>query len=449
MLQIFGCFLSILNRDNVFRVSLWARVVQNGTIQNMRQKLFICIFLIGSVVSAFAQGLHKSDTVSMRVYYRQGYSTFDPLYKDNEKNLQRFLSQVRSIQQDSMARIRTMRIVAGASPEGSYKANQVLSQKRAASIATVLGQYMPEMRDFFRIEPVGIDWGGLEQLVAQSDMPYRDDVLSVLRNTPEWVIKDGVVVDSRKRQLGMMHNGKAWWYMYDHFFPELRGAGGRIVCEVEYVPEPVVPIAEPIVKRPADSVIRMPDPVIEQPEPVTVHTPQPFYMALKTNLLYDVALVPNLGIEFYVGSGWSLTADGMFAWWKTDKKHYYWRVYGGEFSVRKYFGRAAQQKPLSGHHLGLYGQLLTYDFELGGTGYLSKLSYGGGIEYGYSFPIGRRFNLDLGVGVGYLGGEYKKYVPMDDHYVWQQTRQRHWIGPTKAEISLVWLIGRGNYNKRK
>ena len=93
--------------------------MQHGTIQNMRQKLFICIFLIGSVVSAFAQGLHKSDTVSMRVYYRQGYSTFDPLYKDNEKNLQRFLSQVRSIQQDSMARIRTMRIVAEELPARS------------------------------------------------------------------------------------------------------------------------------------------------------------------------------------------------------------------------------------------------------------------------------------------------------------------------------------------
>ncbi|MCD8273384.1 MAG: DUF3575 domain-containing protein, partial [Alistipes sp.] len=25
----------------------------------------------------------------------------------------------------------------------------------------------------------------------------------------------------------------------------------------------------------------------------------------------------------------------------------------------------------------------------------------------------------------------------------------HWFGPTKAEISLVWLLGRGNYNEKK
>ncbi|MFK2066771.1 DUF3575 domain-containing protein, partial [Bacteroides fragilis] len=34
-------------------------------------------------------------------------------------------------------------------------------------------------------------------------------------------------------------------------------------------------------------------------------------------------------------------------------------------------------------------------------------------------------------------------------YVRKETRQRHWFGPTKAEISLVWLIGRGNYNEKK
>lgn len=34
-------------------------------------------------------------------------------------------------------------------------------------------------------------------------------------------------------------------------------------------------------------------------------------------------------------------------------------------------------------------------------------------------------------------------------YIWQSTKQRHWFGPTKAEVSLIWLIGRGNYNEKK
>lgn len=70
------------------------------------------------------------------------------------------------------------------------------------------------------------------------------------------------------------------------------------------------------------------------------------------------------------------------------------------------------------------------------------------MEYGYALPIARRLNIDFVLGVGYWGGKYHTYNPRDGHYVWQSTRQRHWFGPTKAEISLVWLLGRGNTNKK-
>ena len=112
--------------------------------------------------------------------------------------------------------------------------------------------------------------------------------------------------------------------------------------------------------------------------------------------------------------------------------------------------RKASEKPLTGHHVGLYGQIVTYDFELGGKGYLGdKWSYGGGVAYGYSLPVGHRFNVDFTLGIGYLGGLYKEYIPLDGHYVWQTTKKRRWFGPTKAGISLVWLIGRGNYSRKK
>ena len=66
-----------------------------------------------------------------------------------------------------------------------------------------------------------------------------------------------------------------------------------------------------------------------------------------------------------------------------------------------------------------------------------KMNYAVGLEYGYSLPVARRLNLDFVIGLGYWGGEYHTYDPVDDHYVWKETRQRHWFGPTKAEISLV------------
>ena len=164
-------------------------------------------------------------------------------------------------------------------------------------------------------------------------------------------------------------------------------------------------------------------------------------MAVKTNMLYDLAMTPNIGVEFHLGKGWSIGANWAYAWWKNDDKAFYWRVYGGEIDVRKYFGKQAKERPLSGHHIGIYGQGLTYDFDLGKTGIISEFSYGAGVEYGYSLPVTKSLNIDFGVGFGYLGGEYKVYDPMDGCYVWKETRQRHWFGPTRAEISLVWLIG--------
>lgn len=174
------------------------------------------------------------------------------------------------------------------------------------------------------------------------------------------------------------------------------------------------------------------------------------YLSLKTNGLYDVLLIPNIGIEVAFKQTWSISTNWMYAWWSNDKKHNFWRIYGGNLELRYWLGRKAQEKPLQGHHVGVYGQLLTYDFEHGGRGYLGdKWSYAVGLSYGYSHPISRRLNLDFSIGIGYLGGNYQEYLPMDDSYVWQSTKKRKWFGPTNAEVSLVWLLGHGNVNKKK
>lgn len=177
---------------------------------------------------------------------------------------------------------------------------------------------------------------------------------------------------------------------------------------------------------------------------------RPFYMSVKNNMLFDLATVPNIGVEFYIARNWTVAANWHYAWWRGDTKHIYWRTYGGDMSVRKYFGKAAKEKPLTGHHLGVYGQMITYDFELGGRGYLAdRWSWAAGLEYGYSLPVARRLNIEFTLGAGYHWGKYAEYLPIDGHYVWQSTKRRRYIGPTKCEISLVWLLGCGNWNKEK
>lgn len=112
-------------------------------------------------------------------------------------------------------------------------------------------------------------------------------------------------------------------------------------------------------------------------------------------------------------------------------------------------GRQPKSHYRDTHHLGVYAQGLTFDFETGGKGYLSNFSYGFGLEYGYSLPVAKRLNIDFGLCIGYGGGKYKVYEPEDDCYVYKETKQRHWFGPTRAEISLIWLLGNGNQNSKK
>lgn len=429
----------------------------------MRKRLlFLPLLLLLSAGSLAAQEALSRDTAAVKVYFRQGYATLDSMFRDNGSRLDSFARRLASFRADTAYRIRSVRVVSGASPEGSSKINTSLSERRAAAIRSYLEKRVSLGGYIFEVKSRGVDWKGLARLVGASDMPYREEVLDILENTPEWVTRGGKVVDSRKSRLQRLHAGEAWRYMEERFFPELRASGVLLVFEAEPVvkipePEPVVPRRDTVVVERRDTVEVVRRDTVMLRDTVVVE-PKPFYMALKTNLLYDAVLVPNIGAEFYLGRGWSVGGNWMYTWWKNDRRHNYWRIYGGELDIRKYFGRRAKEKPLTGHHLGLYGQLFTYDFETGGTGYLGgkpggtlweKMNYAVGLEYGYSLPVARRLNFDFVIGVGYWGGEYQTYAPADGHYVWKETRRRHWFGPTKAEISLVWLIGRGNYNKEK
>lgn len=168
-------------------------------------------------------------------------------------------------------------------------------------------------------------------------------------------------------------------------------------------------------------------------------------VALRTNLAYDVLVVPNIGLEVGLPMNFTIAADWFGNWIRSDKNNVSWQGYGGYLTLRYYFGKQAKECPFTGHHVGIYGSGLTFDVELGGKGYQqAKFGFGGGVEYGYSLPIRSNICFDFNLGLGYQGGEYKTYQPANDgtgHFIWESTRLRNWWGPTKVEISLKWLIG--------
>ena len=398
--------------------------------------------LLAMLLVASAKAKAEGDTLRSRIYFPVGVSKIDHSFQGNGVRLEFMIRDIHARMKQS--RLRKVRLSAGASVEGNSALNMRLSDERLQSLSDVFHERLSVPDSIYEYHSLGENWQGLLALVERSDMPHRDETLNILRNTPEWVTERGHVVDSRKRQLMNLRGGSVWHYMEKYFFPELRNCS-VVECEFEPIasrPEPTV-VREVLTVR--DTLI-LRDTVCPADE---LPAPRPLYLAAKTNLLYDAALVPNVGLELSLGQGWSVGGNWMYAHWSNDARHRYWQIYGGELEVRRYFGGRAVEKPLQGHHVGLYAQAVTYDFETGGKGYLSDFAYGVGLEYGYSLPVAKRLNIDFGIGFGYSGGNYKSYYPDAGCYVYIETKRRRWVGPTRAEVSLVWLLGRGNVNSKK
>ena len=173
-------------------------------------------------------------------------------------------------------------------------------------------------------------------------------------------------------------------------------------------------------------------------------------VAIKSNLLYDIVALPNLGIEVNIYDNLTIYGDVVYAGWNLPARYLYWNMYGAQYGIRKYFGRASSERSFTGHHAGIYGQALAYDFQAGNIGQQTpEINFSAGVEYGYSFPIALNLNLDVEIGIGYLWGKYYEYVVTDSHNTWRGTIQRAWVGPTKASVSLVCLIKSKKKQKKK
>lgn len=421
---------------------------------HIRSLIASALLLLGCF-HMFGQEIRKE----FRIGFPVSNSTLSSSFGNNVTHLSDVISFIESVRKDSTLELVEVSFYGYASPEGRFAINKNLAKNRRNSLERYVREQVL-IPDSIISRSEGIfEWERLTELIKESDMPHKEEAIDVLLNEPEYTYNNlGVLTENRKRQLKELQHGQTWRYMHKHFYSQIRSAGvilvlvrQKIAIDEKYVfnriqVEPTLPEAVAIVKK------------VSTIEPTPTNPSKPFYMALKTNMLYDVLAIPNIGAEFYLGKNLSISGNWAYAWWRNNDRHRYWRFYGGDLAVRYWFGDKAYEKPLTGHHAGIYGQVFTYDFEWGSKGYMggepgktlwNKTNYAVGIEYGYSLPVANRLNIDFSLGVGYWGGRYHEYTPIDGHHVWKSTKNIHWFGPTKAEITLVWLLGRGNFNNRE
>ena len=164
--------------------------------------------------------------------------------------------------------------------------------------------------------------------------------------------------------------------------------------------------------------------------------------ALKTNLLYYLALAPNIELELQY-KAFSLNFDYLFPWHVNTPKRFCYQLLLGGIEGR-YWIRTTKQKtdnnPLIGFFVGAYLQRGIFDFQNSDKGAQGDIEYLYGLSLGYSKSISKYFNLEFGLGFGYFKSRNVNYYSSENFLIRENSSTYRYIGLTKAKISLVWKL---------
>ncbi len=170
-------------------------------------------------------------------------------------------------------------------------------------------------------------------------------------------------------------------------------------------------------------------------------------VAIKTNLLYDAALTANLGAEVRLAPRWSFDLSGnLNAWTVNSHKWKHWML---QPEARYWFCEAIQGHFLGFHALG--GQYnvgnIDLNFKALGTDFrnLKDHRYQGwyaglGVAYGYTWILGRHWNFEAEIGVGWIYTRYDIYPCAKCGTKIAKDKAHNYYGPTKAALNLVYVF---------
>lgn len=153
---------------------------------------------------------------------------------------------------------------------------------------------------------------------------------------------------------------------------------------------------------------------------------------VRSNALYLGTTTLNLGVDVGLGKKTSLEMTGMYNpfTFSDNKKMKLWGVQP-EF-------RYWTCERFNGHFFGIHAHYGEYNGGIKEYRYEGNL-IGGGLTYGYNWVIGKRWNLEAEIGLGYAYLDYDKYYRQKcQGFVEHQTK--NYVGPTKIGISFIYFI---------
>lgn len=413
---------------------------------SMRKLLTSIFALFAIIITTYGQTQIQTD--SLKVYFKVNLSDFDSSLGENAASMDLFIDKIRAAMQSG--ELDHIDVYGYASPDGPWSINERLAHKRSEVIVDYIIKHAGISADKVNNLWGGIAYDELRCLVtADTNIPDRDVVLEIL-NDDSLGVYEGKGVDRRKQRLMALSGGRPYKWLLRNVFPKLRYSFAIAVSFKPEIPEVdtaavVVPEPEPATEV-IDTVIMVEDTVAPLPAPVeaTLEVKPRHLLALKTNLLYYGALMPNLELEYLFNDHWSVAIEGNIAWWGKYARNRSYRLAEIDAEVRRWI---KPREPWHGFYVGAFAGGGWYDLLKDSPGYYGE---GGmaGLSVGYMWPVSRNLSFEAALGAGYLYSRYKEYEPIDGHHVYQRTKALHYAGPLKAKFSIVWRFLDRNKIKR-
>jgi hypothetical protein len=407
--------------------------------------MFVLAMFIPTV-GAVAQSHNVDDDAQkreeMRIHYRVAKTYIDKSYMENDTALQRIVEWAEERQRDSMVDVVSVEFCGACSPEGSVPFNHYLSSTRLTRLENYVRKRVDIPEDIIVRNDNYIAWGELEQMVAESDIENKDDILAILRSENT---STGEQLDSRIRALKNMDNGKTWNMLLNRYFAHMRNAYMVIVTKKSELAERLEELRTPIplTKLPSDHNIDI-KPTSIIPAVVAAATKQSHCMYVKTNIVGLALLNANVGIEFDLGNYLSFNLPVSYS----AANYFTPTIKFRNFSIQPEL-RVWPMKNNDGLFIGAHMGFAYYNFAFDGDWRYQdhdgkSPTLGGGLSLGYRLPISanKNWKLEFAVGAGFYPLHYDVFHNHKNvkEGLLYETRNGNYIGLDNVTIGISYRI---------
>lgn len=196
-----------------------ADCLTDGGSKTLQQKIisyeeFKPNFVMAYTVPEVEVVKQRSERYSAYLNYRVGKFDLLPEFGNNAAELRKVDQSINTLKSDKDLTISELTVSGYASPEGSSASNNLLSQRRAETFSTFLKNKYGFSQNQMKVDWFGEDWRGLREAVAKSTLSNKQDILSIIDNTPN--------EDARDAKIIALDNRVTYNLLLNDYYPPLR-----------------------------------------------------------------------------------------------------------------------------------------------------------------------------------------------------------------------------------